>query len=375
MHSCSSKINKTLCIIDIVNQSHLEDIGTPQVIPKYSLVTLVRKQKDLNKVVNYRTFKMANEGVSGISDKFCLKWNDFESSVSSAFRELRNDKDFFDVTLVCGGNQLEAHKVILSACSPFFHGVLKRNPHTHPLIYLKGIKYENVLAVLNFMYHGEVNIAQEDLNSFLAVAEDLKVKGLTQGSTSESDHQPSPVPLPKRAAEPPKQHCTGTSPLRPANDPSMRPPQSSRMTEVGCGIKTEHLKTEPQHQLVDLQEEQYREEAYGGQDYQEDFQDMEHDFETPAVGQDRSILNKHIVRGGGFNGWQCSICGKDNTQKSNLLNHVESAHFPGMFQYSCTVCGKELKTKNALNLHMGKQHRNKDQGVSFFTSPTLTPPQ
>ncbi len=102
-----------------------------------------------------------------------------------AFRELRQEKDFFDVTLTCDDDQqLEAHKVILSACSPFFRNILRRNPHQHPLLYLKGVKYTDLQSVLNFMYHGEVNVAQEELNSFLAVAEDLRVKGLTQNQPS-----------------------------------------------------------------------------------------------------------------------------------------------------------------------------------------------
>ena len=158
-------------------------------------------------------------GGSASSEKFCLKWNEFESNVSTAFRELREDKDFFDVTLACDGNQLEAHKVILSACSPFFRGVLKRNPHAHPLLYLKGIKYEDVLAVLNFMYHGEVNIAQEELNSFLAIAEELKVKGLTQNQTGGGGSSPSPSPGFK--ARPPDP---------PAKRP--RPPQPPAREEV-----------------------------------------------------------------------------------------------------------------------------------------------
>jgi len=116
------------------------------------------------------------------SEKFCLRWNDFESNISVAFRELREEKDFFDVTLACEDSQVQAHKVILSACSPFFRSVLRRNPHQHPLLYLRGIKYQQIIAVLDFMYQGEVNIAQEELNSFLAVAEELKVKGLTQNT-------------------------------------------------------------------------------------------------------------------------------------------------------------------------------------------------
>jgi hypothetical protein len=123
--------------------------------------------------------KMTNE-------KFCLQWNEFESNISTAFRELRDDKDFFDVTLACDDDQIQAHKVILSACSPFFRNILRRNSHPNPFLYLKGIKFTDLQYVLNFMYHGEVNVGQEELNSFLAVAEDLKIKGLTQNLPKES---------------------------------------------------------------------------------------------------------------------------------------------------------------------------------------------
>lgn len=119
------------------------------------------------------------------SEKFCLKWNDFEANISLAFRELRDDKDFFDITLVCDDEQVEAHKVVLSACSPFFRSLLRRNRHQHPLLLLRGVALPELLAVLTFMYHGEVNVAQEELNSFLALAEELQVKGLTQGPGKE----------------------------------------------------------------------------------------------------------------------------------------------------------------------------------------------
>ena len=91
-----------------------------------------------------------------IGEKFCLRWNDFANNISTAFRELRDDKDFFDVTLACDDNQLQAHKVILSACSPFFRSVLKKNPHQHPLLYLKGVRYEDIESVLN-LSHMEID--------------------------------------------------------------------------------------------------------------------------------------------------------------------------------------------------------------------------
>ena len=156
------------------------------------------------------------------AEKFCLRWNDFESNISSAFRELREDKDFFDVTLACDDDQIQAHKVILSACSPFFRTVLKRNRHEHPLLYLKGVKYIDLVAVLNFMYHGEVNVAQEELNSFLSIAEELKVKGLTQNG-GENSQSPSPKPPREQKPELPES--------KPAQQKRPRPqPQAPRPT-------------------------------------------------------------------------------------------------------------------------------------------------
>ena len=196
----------------------------------------------------------------GSSEKFCLRWNDFESNISVAFRELREEKDFFDVTLACDDSQIQAHKVILSACSPFFRNVLRKNPHQHPLLYLKGVKYKELLSVLNFMYMGEVNVAQEELNSFLAVAEDLRVKGLTQnnaesgsdkaksdssiktssggaGSSARSRDPPErdPGPPPKRARPVP-----APAPATPAPTPTnSRPPYDDDDIQEVVPVKSE----------------------------------------------------------------------------------------------------------------------------------------
>jgi len=172
------------------------------------------------------------------SEKFCLRWNDFESNISSAFRELRDDKDFFDVTLACDDEQLQAHKVIISACSPFFRNILRRNHHKHPLLYLKGVKYSDLQSVLNFMYHGEVNVAQEELNSFLAVAEDLKVKGLTQnqsaatqGTKREIFSTPKqPLPVNKSNHQTPDRVWEGPPPKRSRPPPPITPPPSYNQT-------------------------------------------------------------------------------------------------------------------------------------------------
>merc|ERR1712176_1100297 len=113
---------------------------------------------------------------------------------------------------------MQAHKVILSACSPFFRNILRRNHHQHPLLYLKNVKYTDLQSVLNFMYHGEVNVAQEELNSFLSVAEELRVKGLTQNNQGSQQKQ-TPVAS-KPRPQPPAPLITSTPAAPP---PAKRP--------------------------------------------------------------------------------------------------------------------------------------------------------
>ena len=97
-----------------------------------------------------------------MSEKLCLQWNDFQDNVKSAFGNLRESTDFSDVTLACeDGHQIEVHKVILAASSPFFQALLKRNKHSHPLIYLRGMKSVDLAAMVDFLYCGEANIYQE----------------------------------------------------------------------------------------------------------------------------------------------------------------------------------------------------------------------
>ena len=123
-------------------------------------------------------------------EKFCLRWNDFESNLSAAFKELRQESQYLDVTLLCEDqDQIEAHQLVLSACSGFFKNALKRSKHQHPLLYLKGVQHADLNNILDFIYYGEVSIAQENLNAFLSVAEELKIKGLTQSNLNVKENK------------------------------------------------------------------------------------------------------------------------------------------------------------------------------------------
>ena len=120
------------------------------------------------------------------SEKFSLKWIDFQENMSSAFGSLREEPDFADVTLACeDGFQIKAHKVIIAASSPVLQNILKNNKHPHPLIYMRGMKSSDLLAIVDFIYHGEAMICQQNLESFLVIAEELKMNGLA-GETQQN---------------------------------------------------------------------------------------------------------------------------------------------------------------------------------------------
>jgi len=322
----------------------------------------------------------------GSSEKFCLRWNDFESNISVAFRELREDKDFFDVTLACDDDQIQAHKVILSACSPFFRTVLKRNRHEHPLLYLKGVKYTDLMAVLNFMYHGEVNVAQEELNSFLAIAEDLKVKGLTQNKAEEVPRQqhvrnlkPHQRELPER--EEPTPHLKKSRPVTvPEPVPRMNPIQSSYQGDDDIQevvpVKTEpaphppephhlqHIQEDPQHsQLVDPNLDNSMamyEDNYADYDNYEEGNDAAYDSTMVAAANADGnkdldqMINDSMVKDAGDSGvWRCLMCNVSNRQKARIRNHVET-HFEA--HQICPVCNQVCKSRESLRKHLARRH-------------------
>jgi len=336
------------------------------------------------------------------SEKFCLRWNDFESNISSAFRELRDDNDFFDVTLACDDEQIQAHKVILSACSPFFRNILRRNPHQNPLLYLKGVKFTDLQSVLNFMYHGEVNVAQEELNSFLAVAEDLRVKGLTQNNSNNPKQKDTYQQPP-----PPKSSTVLTRPTDRDPIPTINRPRSTPVTPITQSYQHDDddiqevvpFKSEPNDHPVpptpsfsppaphpplvspatDQQHagqlQQLDDSMYGADDSYEDYggYDANQGYEAAqgieamamvdqAKGADPKSFYDYIEKDlSGPKAHKCTICGKVGKDRGNLRKHVENIHFPGSFEYLCKFCGKSFNAKNNMYFHISTTHRDQQQ--------------
>ena len=260
-----------------------------------------------------------------MSEKLCLQWNDFKENATSAFGSLREDRDFADVTLACeDGNQFEAHKVILAASSPFFQNILRRNRHAHPLIFMRGLKSEDLAAIIDFLYCGEANVYQENLDSFLAIAEELQLKGLTGKSNdkveSEENSKMRKAPQYKKeihlrrpSAEPPRWQAEAAN--------------QKAVNEHDTGFGTVALTRESSG----------------------DLQELDNQIESMMVKTSRRTDSGHPF-------YQCSLCGKEAI-RGNMKNHIEANHLEGI-SVPCNQCEKTFRSRNSLSTHKSAFHKH-----------------
>jgi len=346
------------------------------------------------------------------SDKFCLRWNEFENNISQTFAELRNIEEFRDVTLVCeDGQQVQSHKVILSASSPFFKNILQRNPHSHPLLYLKGVRYDDLQPLLNFMYCGEVNVGQDELNSFLSVAEDLKIKGLTQGTQTNNTnnnpphapfippHVPSPSPLKRKISSPlpplkqmtepyyipttpppPKKKAKLASRPPPTPPPTVSSPKieenSALMVDSSDQLQIEensnltidsdnHIEIDDSQQTNDEDIENIDESIVTDEgEYESATVDAAHIVDPPpppARNKEmmKTLVDEHMYREP-TGRYQCKLCDRSVRDKCDARRHLEAKHFPNLSDYPCNKCSKSFRSANALKGHRSKEHKEVD---------------
>ncbi|XP_055686364.1 longitudinals lacking protein, isoforms F/I/K/T-like isoform X2 [Lutzomyia longipalpis] len=116
--------------------------------------------------------------------QFCLRWNNHQSTLISVFDTLLENGTLVDCTLAAEGKFLKAHKVVLSACSPYFAALLSQQYDKHPIFILKDVKFQELRAMMDYMYRGEVNISQDQLAALLKAAESLQIKGLSDSRGS-----------------------------------------------------------------------------------------------------------------------------------------------------------------------------------------------
>ena len=232
-------------------------------------------------------------------------------------RSFQGDKDFSDVTLACeDGQQFEAHKVILAASSPSLRHLLKANKHAHPLIYMRGVKSEDLGAIIDFLYRGEANVSQENLDSFLATAEELKLKGL-MGQTNHEDQKPEEqLPMELKLKSSVRSYQDEESTFRNINKYQLQPlnyryeqrvtafdSRSQDLKELDAQVKSMMVKSQNKIQ----------------------------------VGNERKTTEI------------CKVCGKEGAPQA-IKDHIEANHLEGV-SLPCNSCEKTFRSRIALRKH------------------------
>ena len=250
------------------------------------------------------------KGKMATSEKFCLKWNDFQKNINTSFGSLRKDEDFSDVTLASeDGKQIEAHKVVLAASSPFFHNMLKKNKHSHPLIYMRGIKSDDLVAIVDFLYYGETNIDQENLDSFLNLAEELNLKGLAGGNEDTINNDARPV----------------------TKSPQPKPPSKTSKQGYPKEIEDKYVQNlksfTSEAEMFDG-----RALAVSNISFSGELQDLDEHIKSMMV------LGQNMTPDGKKKATACQVCGKEG-YRTQIRDHIEANHVKGI-SVPCKLCEK-----------------------------------
>jgi len=305
-------------------------------------------------------------------EDYCLHWNDFEANITSAFRDMRNDLDFCDVRLAVKdkASPLKAHKVVLASCSPYFKDLLKEMKNDNQTmacspfyIMMSGVTSSTLNGILDFMYYGEVNVAQEDLERFLSLADELQVKGLMSKNSQgrvDASATAKVTPSKRRVAPPATSAMPSTTHSAPKRARTTAPPSTTSANTTRIVIaETQDTTTQHQDQYDDFDfEEGAAEVMYRGAEGTEGFKD---DLgEGTASGgravnydDDKDVMNEGIEKQGGK--YACLVCNYKSEIKCNTVQHFLTQHTPQP-KAVCPLCQKVYKNTQTKDVHIRNFH-------------------
>ena len=273
----------------------------------------------------------------GSSEKFCLKWNDFQKNVTKSFSQLRQETGLFDVTLVSSDQlRVSAHRLVLSACSDFFKTIFHSSTHAHPLLYLDGVDSRGINLMLDYIYQGEVQIYQENLDRFLEIVKKFNLGGSVTEEYDEAKFETNFVDNKKQREELPvnvsKEEKNSTQLIHTMNQIS--PISEYQCTH--CDYSTTHKGTLKRHKKSIHEGVKH---ACIQCDYQANRQDN---------------LTQHIQTKHEGVKYACTQCDYRANRQDNLTQHIQSKHEGA--KYACTQCDYQANRQDNLTRHIQSKH-------------------
>jgi len=323
-------------------------------------------------------------------EEFLLKWNDHHASFFTIVEDLCRSELLCDVTLACGGQVFETHKLMLCVCSPYFRALLTARPDKHPIVYLKDVNPKHLEQLLSYMYRGEINVLQDDLGPLIETARGLQIKGLADagGSGSDKSRQNSSKENNKtssngdtRPSQTPSSKRSRTS--TPTPTPSKAPridnnvaDKSFRIGQVTVEPPTPTVAVYQEEEVddddgiveVDPRDGAVKQElwiANTGEDDDEEYDIPNEQYEQELQAEDEQYIQAGAETQGQQDSlakgkprkalnYQCSECSKFFPSQWKLERHF--VVHTGMRPFICPYCKRSHTQVDNLKIHIKKMH-------------------
>ena len=244
------------------------------------------------------------------SEKFSLKWNDFQTNVSNSFVQLRNESKLLDVTLIGNDHQqVSAHKLVLSACSDVFREIFNNNTSSNLVLYLESVDSKEINLMLDYIYKGEVQIFQEYLDRFLEIAEKFRLNGLLTDNENLVRNSDSVKVHDEEESDLNRDRITYSS-IEKSRPPKTNAPET-KIALPSKSIDSSNSEVDSKFSELIVKEE---------------------------------------------NMYRCTVCDITMKFRAFMSRHLET-HLSGL-SYECPTCGKSFRSTNSLNNHKSVYHRS-----------------
>ena len=282
-------------------------------------------------------------------EKYSLTWHTYSDHLKNMMKELMMNEDFSDVTLVTEDKkEIKANINILSACSPVFKGILKKEKNSSPIIYLRGMQFSEIESILQFIYLGEATFYEERMDEFLAVAKSLEIKELCH-TTTKRNYEPEGEPLELNDPLKLNVKVEDMEEQLVTSDSLKRPNHKERREKLSGNGKYD---CEPcQRSFSQSTFYRHKRTVHDGVKYacwQCDYQ------ATNQQSLDMHTQAKH--EGIKYN---CDQCDYQATQQGNLIRHIQSKH-EGI-KHACQQCDYQASYKGDLTIHNQAKH----EGIKY----------